>query len=77
MRRFAFDPEALADCLPRRDDDDDEEEADEQKTPKLDNVLRQWTAEEIPELDVKVLKAKISALEGAFPLVFSHCNRHS
>ena len=32
--------------------------------PKLDNVLRQWTAEEIPELDVKVLKAKISALEG-------------
>jgi hypothetical protein len=49
--------------------DEDEEEVDpdameEDKAPRLDSELREFTPDEISELDVKVLKAKIATLEG-------------
>ncbi|KAM0788102.1 hypothetical protein ACM66B_001270 [Microbotryomycetes sp. NB124-2] len=44
-------------------DDDAEEEGSEEKAPKLDAELREWTIEELAGFDTKVLKAKISALE--------------
>ncbi|SCV71157.1 BQ2448_2745 [Microbotryum intermedium] len=49
------------------DDEDDEEEAGQgsgrEKPPRPETELHQYSDEEIAELDVKVLKAKISALE--------------
>ncbi|KDE07484.1 hypothetical protein MVLG_02159 [Microbotryum lychnidis-dioicae p1A1 Lamole] len=49
------------------DDDDEEGEAGEgavrEKPPRPETELHQYSDEEIAELDVKVLKAKISALE--------------
>lgn len=70
----------IADLLCSRSDDDDEDAApaaegaapaenhEKEKAPKLEAELRQWSVEEIAEFDVKLLKAKISALEGE-----SHC----
>ncbi|KAK4047568.1 Structural maintenance of chromosomes protein 4 [Microbotryomycetes sp. JL201] len=44
-------------------DDDGDEENSEDKAPRLDAELREWTIEELADFDTKVLKAKISALE--------------
>lgn len=47
-----------------RDEEEPVEGEEAVVTPKQDSVLREYTVEEIVDLDVKVLKAKISALEG-------------
>ncbi|KAM0751211.1 RecF/RecN/SMC protein [Meredithblackwellia eburnea MCA 4105] len=46
--------------------DDEDEEADgeaSERPPKADRELHEYTADEVADLDVKVLKAKIAALE--------------
>ncbi|KAK4698890.1 structural maintenance of chromosome 4, partial [Phenoliferia sp. Uapishka_3] len=45
------------------DSDDEDEEEGVPKAPKADTELHEYSAEEIAELDPKILKGKISALE--------------
>lgn len=55
------------------EDDEDEEDpakADEEKAPRLDSELRAFTPEEIGQLNIDVLNAKIATLEGPFSLLF-------
>lgn len=46
--------------------EDAEAVAEPDKAAKLDKELRQYTVAEIADFDVKILKAKIAALEGEF-----------